>query len=177
MTAARAGRADVAEQVEQQFGRRVAQRLDTFDDGTLHVTAGSLTRLLSWLVDFVFYLFCAAVAIVVFVLVSRDSGISESANALAMLGLLAGVPIVYGLFYGNGRAIGAMVTKTRLVRVKDGGRIGLGACWAMYVRVVLFPLLLLAMLASGAGGSGALRRTSIDDRATRRLHEAGFTRR
>lgn len=163
------------EHVGQAFGPRIASRLDTFDDGTLYITAAVLPRLLAWLVDFVAYFLIAFTGFVVFVLAFRDSGTSDNVTTLTMLGMLIGAPIFYGLFFGNGRALGAVLTGTRLVRVHDGGRIGFAACWAMLVRTLLFPLLLAAFVAAGAA-VGSLSRISIDDAATRRLHEAGFLR-
>lgn len=169
-------RLDVFRQhVEHEFGSTIAKRLDTFDDGTFYVTAGGWARLLSWFVDFVVYLFSAFAGFVAVVLATRDSEISDKAAALTILGLLIGVPVLYGLFFGNGRALGAVLTGTRLVRVKNGHRIGAAAPWAMLVRTVLFPLLIAAMTVGGAV-DGSLSRVSIDDGATRRLHSAGFLR-
>jgi hypothetical protein len=167
--------------VERAFGANIAKRLDTHKDGTFYVSAGGWARLLSWLVDFVVFVLCASGGFVGFVLATRDSGVSDNVAALTMVGLLVGVPVLYGLFFGNGRALGAVLTGTRLVRVKNGHRIGVGACWAMLVRTVLFPLLLGLLLAAvvggwGSGAPGDLRRISVDDDATRRLHTAGFLR-
>lgn len=101
-----------------------------------------------------------------------------------LLGLLVCVPLVYGLFYGNGRGLGAAFTGTRLVRLKNGQRIGTSACWTMLMRTLLFPLMvvlfLALMVAATAGGTGSAggggetvpgnpRRIRIDDEATRRL--------
>ncbi|MDX8050623.1 RDD family protein [Lentzea sp. BCCO 10_0798] len=170
-------RMDVARQyVEQQFGPTVAKRLDTFEDGTFYITAGGWARLLSWLVDFVVYLFCAFAGFIALVLATYDREVSDNTATLIVLGLLFGVPILYGLFFGNGRGLGAVLTGTRLVRLKNGHRIGVGACWAMLVRTVLFPLLITALTVGGSTGSGSLTRISIDDGATRRLHAAGFLR-
>ncbi|MEU7715314.1 hypothetical protein AB0B03_25635 [Micromonospora chalcea] len=85
----------------------------------------------------------------------------------------------YGLCYGNGRALGALLTGTQLVRAKDGGRIGLKACWAMLVRTLLMPVLVVVLVvtAFSTGSSdapGSLVRTTIDPDATRRLHDAGI---
>lgn len=164
--------------VEQAFGPRIAKRLDAFEDGTLHVRAGALAGLLAWLADFVVYLVGAVVAVVALAAAMPD--LSDNAIVLVLLGLLLGVPLVYGLCYGNGRALGAVLTGTRLVRVKNGQRLGASASWAMLVRTLLFPLLLVVVLAGAASGGGtapgSLRRTSIDDAATQRLHAAGFLR-
>ena len=170
-------RMDIARQhVEQQFGPTIAKRLDTFEDGTFYITAGGWARLLSWLADFVVYLFCAFAGFIALVLATMDREVPGTTAALVMLGLLFGVPILYGLFFGNGRALGAVLTGTRLVRLKNGDRIGVGACWAMLVRTVLFPVLITALTVGGSTVSGSLTRISIDDGATRRLHAAGFLR-
>lgn len=172
---------EVAKQhVEHALGPSVAKRLDTFKDGTFYVRAGGWAGLLSWLVDFVVYLLCAFAGFVALVVAMPDA--PDNVAVFTMLGLVFGVPILYGLCYGNGRALGAVLTGTRLVRVKNGGRIGAWACWAMLVRTVLFPLLLALVAASalaggfGSGPPGDLTRVSIDDEATRRLHAAGFLR-
>jgi RDD family len=172
---------EIAKQhVERAFGAKIAKRLDTFEDGTFYVTAGGWARLLSWLVDFVVYLLCASVGFVAIVVANPE--VSDNVAGLTVLGLLVGVPVLLGLFYGNGRALGAVLTGTRLVRVKNGGRIGAAAWWAMLVRTVLFPLFLAMLLATivagefGSGPPGSLRRISVDDNATRQLHAAGFLR-
>jgi hypothetical protein len=182
MTVARPGRPptqlDIAKQhAERAFGVKIAKRLDTFENGIFYVSAGEWARLMSWLVDFVFFVLCAGGGFVAFALATRDSGVSDNVAALTMVGLLVGVPVLYGLFFGNGRVLGAALTGTRLVRVKNGRRIGAAACWAMLVRTVLFPLLLAAaVVGGGTGVPGSLRRISVDDAATRQLHAAGFLR-
>ncbi|MFE6617316.1 hypothetical protein [Amycolatopsis sp. NPDC057786] len=158
------------EQAEHTLGPKVAKRLGTFDNGTLYVSAGGWAELLAWLVDFAVYLLGAAAGFVVFAVATRNSALPDSAALLTLLGLLIGVPVLYGLFFGDGRVLGAALTGTRLVRIKDGGRIGAAACWAMLVRTLLFPLLLVAMVLAGSGGVGSVRRVSIDEEATRRLH-------
>ena len=170
-------RLDIARQhAEQAFGAKVAKRLDTFDDGTLYITAGGWARLLAWLADFVTYLLFAGAGFVTFALAARTNTVSDGTATLIVLGLLVGTPLVYGLFFGNGRAVGGALTGTRLVRAKNGERIGAAACWAMLVRTVLFPLLIIAVLTGGTV-EGSIRRISIDDDATRRLHEAGLRHR
>ena len=162
------------QQVAGTLGARAARRLDTYDDGTLYVSAGSLARLLSWFVDFLVFALVACGGFVALLIVKPD--ISDGDAGLALLALLVGVPILYGPFLVTGRALGGLLTGTRLVRVKNGGRIGWGACWAMLVRTVLFPLLLVIIVTSGSVGSGSLTRISIDDAETRRLRAAGFVR-
>ena len=178
MTVARPGRPltplDIAKQhVEHALGPKVAKRLDTFEDGTFYVTAGGWARLLSWFVDAVVWLVCAAIGLGVLAVAFPD--VPDNVAALTMLGLLIGVPLLYGLFFVNGRALGGVLTGTRLVRVKNGRRIGAGASWAMLVRTILFPLL-LAVVTVGGTVPGDLTRISIDDDATRRLRAAGFLR-
>lgn len=181
MTVASPGRPptqmDIAKQhVERALGPKIAKRLDMFEDGTFYVTAGDWARLMSWFVDFVVFVLCAGGGFVAFAVANRHSDVSDNLAALTMLGLLIGVPVLYGLFFGNGRVLGAVLTGTRLVRVKNGHRIGAAACWAMLVRTVLFPLFLGAMVMSGTVGPGSVRRVSIDDGATRQLHATGFLR-
>lgn len=166
---------DIAKQhVEQAFGPKVAKRLDTFKDGTFYVTAGDWARLFAWLVDFVLFALLALIGLGVLAVAFPD--VSGDVAALTMLGLLFGVPILYGLCYGNGRALGAVLTGTRLVRHKNGQRIGAKACWAMLVRTVLFPPLLIGMVFENAVNLATLARISIDDKATKQLHAAGFLR-
>ena len=179
MTVARPGRPptqlDIAKQhVERALGPKIAKRLDTFKDGTFYVTAGDWARLMSWLVDFVVVVLCAGGGLVA--LMAANPEATNGVVGMSTIGLLVGVPVLYGLFFGNGRALGAVLTGTRLVRVKNGHRIGAAASWAMLVRTVLFPPLLIAMMFEGGMNVGSPRRISIDDDATRRLHATGFLR-
>lgn len=91
--------------------------------------------------------------------------------------LLLVLPFLYGWCYRNGRALGGLLTGTRLVRAKDGERIGWGkAGWAMLIRV-FFPLFfIVGFLDSGHNDSFSTVRTSIDDRATRKIRAAGIVR-
>jgi hypothetical protein len=159
--------------VEHALGPKVAKRVDTFKDGTFYVTAGGWARSAAWLADFVVFLVVSVVGFGTAAVTVGDA--SGNVAVLALFGALIGAPILYGLCYGNGRALGAVLTGTRLVRVEDGGRIGAGACWAMVVRTVLFPILVAASVFGGAV-PGDLTRISIDEDATRRLHAAGFLR-
>jgi len=160
--------------VEQAFGPRIAKRLDTFKDGTFFVRAGGWAGLLAWVVDFVVYLLAVAAGFVALAVALPDA--SSNVVTLTAIGLLFGMPLVLGLFYGNGRALGAVLTGTRLVRYRNGQRIGASASWAMLVRTILFPALLAAVVMGGGLAPGDLVRISIDDEATRRLHAAGFLR-
>lgn len=157
------------EQAERTLGPKAAKRLGAFDDGTLYVSAGGWAEVLAWFVDFTLYLLGTGAGFVVFAVATRNSAIPDNAALLTLLGLVIGVPVLYGLFFGDGRLLGAALTGTRLVRVKDGGRIGAAACWVMVVRTLLFPCLLVAMALTGSGGVGSVRRVSIDVEATRRL--------
>lgn len=159
------------------LGARAAARIDSFPDGVLYVRAGELRRLLAWLVDFVVFLLAVGVGLAVLSVPYAAGKIDDGQLALSLIALLVLVPPLYGLCYGNGRALGAVLTGTRLVRLSDGGRIGLKAPWAMTVRTVLLPLLIVSTVvgaAAGGGPPGSPVRTSIDNRSTRRLHAAGF---
>ncbi|MEV4416535.1 RDD family protein [Catellatospora sp. NPDC049609] len=167
-------------EAEHVLGRRAVQRLAAFDDGTLYVRAGEVRRFLAWLIDFVVYLLGVGVGVVVVSLVRVTSGLSDGAVTVLALSLLFVVPMLYGLIYGNGRALGAVLTGTQLVRVKDGGRVGAKACWAMLIRTLLMPLLLIAVIVGALGNTGgeapagSPARVSIDRGATRRLQASGI---
>lgn len=162
------------EHVGRTFGPKTAKRLDRFGDGTLYVEAGGWARLICWFADFVVFALLAFIGLGVFALAFPD--VPGGVALLIMLALLFGAPMLYGLLYGNGRALGAVLTGTRLVRVKDGGRIGAAGPWAMLVRTVLFPGMIIGVLSGGGYAPGSPSRTSIDEAATRRLHAAGYGR-
>jgi hypothetical protein len=113
--------------------------------------------------------------------VDRTADLDNGTIALAVIAILFLVPLLCGLCYRNGRALGAVLTGTQLVRVADGGRIGGKAPWAMLIRTFLMPLLLIALIMSAlagggsAPGGGSEARVSVDARATRRLRAAGIT--
>jgi hypothetical protein len=186
MTVARSGRPptrlEIAKQhVERAFGPRVAKRLDMHRDGTLYVTAGGWALLLSWLVDFVVVVLGMGVGFVAAVIAYPD--VPDDVGLLITIGLLVGVPMLYGgLCYRNGRALGAVLTGTRIVRVKNGRRLGATAWWGMFARTVLFPpwLILFPVFVIAAMFEQvdlSLRsRISIDPGVTRQLHAAGFLR-
>ncbi|TQM78851.1 RDD family protein [Saccharothrix saharensis] len=159
------------------LGSRAAARVEAFPDGTLHVRAGELRRALAWLVDFAVYLLLVGVGLVALTVPHGSGKIDDGGFALGAVAVLLLAAPLYGLCYGNGRALGAVVTGTRLVRLSTGGRIGFPAPWAMTVRTVLLPLLIASFVVGAlASGSppGSPSRTSIDDRSTRRLRAAGF---
>jgi hypothetical protein len=165
---------EVAKQhVEHALDERTAKRLNTFRDGTFYIEA-RWAAVLSWLVDFVVFLVCVVAGIVALAAALPDA--TNSTITFVMIGLLFGMPLVLGLFYGNGRALGAVLTGTRLVRAKNGDRVGWKAPWAMLVRTILFPALLVAVVMGGGIAPGDVVRISIDDAATRRLRAAGFLR-
>ncbi|MBK1787240.1 RDD family protein [Prauserella cavernicola] len=167
---------DVREHVDRVFGANVAKRLDKFKDGTLYISAGGWARVASWFVDFVVFVLGMAIGFVVLVIALPEP--SDNMLVVAVLCLVFGVPMLSGLYFGNGRALGAVLTGTRLVRVKNGGRLGATAWWAMIMRNVLLvpffvPVIIVALF-ENATSVISFHRISIDDGATRRLHAAGF---
>ncbi|MGW0803277.1 hypothetical protein [Nonomuraea sp. NPDC002799] len=167
------------EHTERTLGRRTARRLAEFDNGTLYVQPGEGAQFLAWLVDFVVFVLGVGVGFAIVSLVYVAAGLPEGVLLVLSLSLLFVVPLLYGLCYGDGRALGAVLTSTQLVRVKDGGRVGGKASWAMLVRTLFMPLLFIVVIAGALGGAGGApagsqARTSIDPAATRRLHDAGI---
>ncbi|GAB3712509.1 hypothetical protein GCM10027598_19100 [Amycolatopsis oliviviridis] len=174
-------RGGLKDRAEQVLGPRAAKRVTVFRDGTSYVEAGAGRQFVAWLVDFVVFLFGVGVGVVIMAVVDRSANLDDGVLTLAMLAMFFVVPSLYGVCYGNGRALGAVVAGTRLVRIADGGRIGKRAAWAMLVRTVLMPLLLLAVLAAaftggGTAPGGSQARVSVDVGATRRLRAAGIDR-
>jgi RDD family len=169
-----------AARVEQVLGPRTAKRLGTFGNGGRYVKAGALAMFLAWLVDFVVFVLGFGVGFVVLGGVDRAANLDDRVLPLFLIVILFLVPLLYGgLCYRNGRALGAVIAGTRLVRVKDGGRIGGKAPWAMVVRTVLMPLLLLVIIVGALAGGGLApggseKRVSLDRRATHRLRAAGL---
>ncbi len=165
---------------EQVLGVRGAKRVEAHGDGTLYVRAGAAAQLLAWLIDTTVCLLGFGVGFVALALVDRAVVLSDGTVAVVALSWLLVVPLLYGLCYGNGRALGAVLTGTQLVRVRDGGRIGAKACWAMLVRTLLLPVLFFVVLLPTAfttgsfGTAGSLARISIDRAATGQLHAAGI---
>ena len=163
---------------ERVWGPGTAKRVSTFGDGTPYVRAGVVAQTVTWFVDAMVCLFGVGVCVVVLALLRDDAqGLSIDAVVVLALSSCFVVPMSYGLCYGNGRALGAILTGTQLVRAKDGGRIGLKGCWAMVVRTVFMPILFCIVVlsaATGLGVAGSLARTSIDRAATRQLHAAGL---
>ncbi|WP_378058006.1 RDD family protein [Actinophytocola glycyrrhizae] len=166
-------------QVEQVLGPQIAKRLGAFRNGVLYVEAGGWARFLAWLVDVIVSVLGMAVGFIVAAGVGQAADLGNGTVTLIAIAILFLSPLLYGgLCYRNGRALGAVLTGTRLVRTKDGGRIGGWASWAMLVRV-LFPLLVIGAIIGALGGggpvSGGSDRVSVDPRAIRQLHAAGIT--
>ncbi|THV30000.1 hypothetical protein [Glycomyces paridis] len=143
----------------------------TFADGTPYIEAGGWRLFFSWLVDFVVYLLGVAFGFVVFAGVGTAVAVSESVVVIGTLALFIVVPLLYGLLLVRARSLGAVVTGTRLVRTRDGGRVGAKGPWAMLVRTLLLPLLLIALIVGGGYADGTLKRVSIDPVRTRRVRE------
>ncbi|OXM52673.1 hypothetical protein [Amycolatopsis alba] len=159
------------------LGPRAAKRVTVFRDGTSYVEAGAGRQFVAWLVDFAVFVLGVVTGVLVLAGVDRTANLDGGLIALAMLAILFAVPMLYGVCYGNGRALGAVLAGTRLVRISGGGRIGKKAPWAMLIRTVLMPALLAAMHTWGGGApGGSLARVSVDIGATGRLRAADVTR-
>jgi hypothetical protein len=146
-----------------------ARRIETFGNGTPYVPAGGGAMCFAWLIDFTVIVLGFVAGIAALAAVDESQGLDGGVIAVAAFAWLLAVPLLYGLCYTNGRALGAVCTGTRLVRVRDGGRIGAKGPWAMLVRTILMPVVILAVVTGGTV-EGSLVRTSIDVARTRRLH-------
>ncbi|MQM26224.1 RDD family protein [Glycomyces albidus] len=144
-------------------------RIERFGNGVPYVPA-RWTGFFAWLIDFIVFVVGLAAGTAALAVLAESQRLGGGVVALGLLALLFAVPMLYGLCYWNGRALGALLTGTRLVRTSDGGRIGGKAPWAMFIRTVLLPLAVVATLTGGGSPPGTLRRVSIDIAATRRLH-------
>lgn len=145
-----------------------ASKVKAFGDGTRYVEAGGWARAFAWLIDAVVVLFGFLAGVGALAAADNAMQIGDSAVTIGVFVLAFGVPLLYGLCYTNGRALGALMTGTRLVRVRDGGQIGAKGPWAMVIRTVLLPLLVIAVIVGGTV-DGSLVRTSIDIARTRDL--------
>lgn len=174
MTVPRPGALPVQDSVPvERFGR--------FRDGRPHVSATRWRRFLAWLVDVVVMLFGLLVVLVILAAVAEAVDAGSATMGLTMIGFLFVVPLLYGaLCYRNGRALGGVLTGTRLVRIADGGPIGGKGSWVMLGRTFLPPPVLMVVLLIGALGGGgtppgaSVARVNIDVRATRGLRAAGI---
>jgi hypothetical protein len=152
------------------IGPERTRRIEPLGDGRRYVRATPGALVAAWIVDFLVFLLTLVGGTVALMVSESQGTINAEAAALGIIALIFGIPLVYGVFYGNGRALGALLTGTRLIRVKDGGRLGFWAPWAMLVRVLLLPILVASMF--GNLPPGDLRRASMDVDATRALWEA-----
>jgi hypothetical protein len=141
----------------------------TFGNGEPYVPA-RWTAFFAWFIDSIVVLAGLAVGVAALAVLDESQRVPGGVIALCLLALVFVVPMLYGLCYWNGRALGALLAGTRLVRISDGGRIGGKAPWAMVIRTVLMPLVVIAVLTGGSSPSVELRRVSIRIAATRRLH-------
>jgi hypothetical protein len=165
-------------QAAQVFGPQTAKRLAMFHNGVLYVNPGGWARFLGWLVDVVVSVLGMAVGVFVAVGVGVAAGLDNRTAGGIGIATLFLAPLLYGwLCFRNGRALGGVLAGTQVVHIKDGGRIGGWASWAMLVRI-LFPLLAIGMIIGALGGGGTgpgSDRVSVDPHAIRRLHAAGIT--
>ena len=165
-------------QTAHVLGPQTAKRLTMFHNGVLYVEPGRWARFLGWLVDVVVSVLCMAVGVIVAGVVDLAADLDNGTGALIAIAMLFLAPLLYGGFcFRNGRALGGVLAGTQVVRIKDGGRIGGWAPWAMLVRV-LFPLLAIGAIIGALGGGGMAPdsdRVSVDARAIRRVHAAGIT--
>ncbi len=171
-------------QAAQVLGPQTAKRLGAFSNGVLYVKAGGWARLLAWLVDVVVSVLGMAVGAIVAAGVGRAADLDIDIVSVIVIVMLFLAPMLYGgLCYRDGRAFGAVLAGTQLVRTADGGRIGGKAPWVMLVRPFIFltplffVLVLLSALTGGGppGGSSTPSRVSVDTRATHQLRAAGIT--
>lgn len=153
------------------------REIRTFGNGARYVPAGGWAQCFAWLIDFTVFVLGFLAGFVTLALIDRSRPLSGGAILLGAVVLLFAVPLLYGLFFTNGRALGAVIAGTRLVRIRDGGRIGAAGPWAMVVRTILFPLFGAMLLIGALGGGGMptgeaswIRRVSIDVARTRRLY-------
>jgi hypothetical protein len=172
-------RLDAVQQVRDQLkpvlGASVASRVKAYKDGTLFVEATLSSALAAWFVDSVLVNGTAVGLGVLYYVRSTDPNKGAGTGVIALT-LLFVLPLLYGWFYGNGRGVGALLTGTQLVRVKDGSRVGLAkAGWAMLIRTLLMPLAFLAAIGGSSDGSGGVR-ISIDVEGTDQLRRTPFQR-
>jgi hypothetical protein len=165
----------VRDQLKPDLGMSGANRVKAYKNGMLYVEATLSSAFAAWLIDSVLVNGTAIALGVLYYVRSADPNKGAGAGVIA-IGLLIVLPLLYGWFYGNGRGVGALLTKTRLVRVQDGSRLGLGkAGWAMLIRTLLLPLAFLAAIGGSTSGPGEVR-VSIDVKATDQLQTTPFRR-
>jgi hypothetical protein len=163
---------------EHVLGPQTAKRLAMFHNGVIYVNPGGWARFLGWLVDVVVSVLGMGIGVVVAGGVALAADLDNGTGALIAIAMLFLAPLLYGgLCFRNGRALGGVLAGTQVVRIKDGGRIGGWASWAMLVRI-LYPLLIIFAIIGALGGGGnapGSDRVSVDPRAIRQLHAAGIT--
>jgi hypothetical protein len=150
-----------------------ARKVEAFADGTRYVAAGGWARAMAWLIDAVVVMLAFLAGMGALGALDDALGLGDTVVTLGVIALIPVVPLLYGSCYAGGRALGALLTGTRLVRLRDGGWIGAKGPWAMLIRTLLLPLAVLAVV-TGGNADGSLQRTSIDIARTRRLAEEGF---
>ncbi|MGN8027625.1 hypothetical protein [Microbacterium sp. 22242] len=171
---ARSALARLRVQLAPLLGDAPAKRLKAHADGSLYVEATVSAAVLAWLIDTVL-VDGAAIGLGVLTAARSSDPYAPAGGAVVALLLLVILPLLYGWCYRDGRALGALLAGTRLVRMSDGGRIGLPkAGWAMLIRTLFLPFIFWAAL-EGTGDVGQVR-TSIDENATIRLRNAGHAR-
>ncbi|WP_409185383.1 hypothetical protein F9C11_14500 [Amycolatopsis sp. VS8301801F10] len=162
-------------QAEPVLGKDAAARIRAFENGELYVEARTASTIWAWLVDFLLVTGLSAAAAVAYYFKSNAVDAAVGASVIGVAGLFV-LPLLYGWFYGNGRGLGALFNGIRLVRLRDGGRIGLWkAGWAMLIRTLGFVIIALGVLNGDVTVTNGVR-TSIDVRETERLRAAGFLR-
>lgn len=162
----------IRELVAPLLGNDLARRIRTSSTGILHVAARLRRTFLAWFVDF---FFVVAISVGVGAAVYNSSKAADPAKPAVFTSLITLLvfPWLYGWFFRNGRALGGWLAGTRLVRIKDGQRIGwTKAGWAMFIRVFFLPFMILTLLEDFDFHPV---RTSIDIQATEQLRQAGFT--
>ena len=184
-TIATPGISQAQQQIEPVLGRRVAKRTRACENGELYVEPG-WAGVGAWLIDAAVIALAATVAAgglyaarTAGPLVDDATRRSAQIEALAAgIGVLVVAPLIYGLFYASGRVLGGWLTGTRLIRLRDSGRIGFPAsCWAMFARTLGIGVLVISALLAEAGAVDvSFGRVSRSESDTARLRAAGFSR-
>ncbi|WP_141367199.1 RDD family protein [Glutamicibacter uratoxydans] len=166
----------IREAAEPALGNKAAERIRRFRTGGIYVGASAPAAFIAWLIDF---LLIAGVSVGIACGSLGDFADEEAVlSAIGIFVLLSVLlPFLYGWFFRDGRALGGLLTGTRLVRIKDGSRVGWWkAGWAMFIRSTLVLMLLgilLALLDTDGPGmfdwDASQVRTSIDIEATEKL--------
>ena len=166
--------ARLREQLAPVLGENAAKRIKAHTDGSLYVDSTAGAAFLAWFIDLVLVDGTAFSLGALYYTRSYDPKPWIGASVITLV-LLVVLPFLYGWFYRNGRALGAVLTSTRLVRIKDGSRIGWAkAGWAMLIRTFFLPFFFWAAL--DGDNSSMQERMSIDNHATKKLRAAGYWR-